>query len=130
MERCVFCGGCAQGNYSVHTTPTMTGPEVPLCDNCGEDEVPLLGHIWHAIENNYRVCMHTLHTHEIVIVCAVCDSVCMLLNTTTRTFWKCLTCGRSIVIGHFEEMARGMRDGSMASVYRARMQRPNARWAF
>lgn len=32
---CAACGKAAEGNYSVHRDGFCSGPEVPLCDDCG-----------------------------------------------------------------------------------------------
>jgi NAD-dependent SIR2 family protein deacetylase len=44
--RCVYCGKPAQGNYSIHRDGYGIGPEVPLCDECGQGPVPTCEHIW------------------------------------------------------------------------------------
>lgn len=49
METCVYCGQPAQGNYSIHRDGFGTGPEVPLCDECGGEEYPTCGEIWEVI---------------------------------------------------------------------------------
>ena len=45
-QMCSHCGKAAEGNYSIHDTPSMDGPEVPLCDACGSSEEPTCGEIW------------------------------------------------------------------------------------
>ena len=46
---CAACGCEAEGNYSVHRDGFCVGPEVPLCDACGDSERPTLTEIWDAI---------------------------------------------------------------------------------
>lgn len=46
---CVYCGKPAEGNYSVHRDGFGVGPEVPLCDACGEGLQPTLDEIWARI---------------------------------------------------------------------------------
>ena len=49
MNKCVFCGESAQGNYTIHRDGMGVGPEVNLCDSCGEDEFPSCEQIWEKI---------------------------------------------------------------------------------
>lgn len=46
---CAFCGGVAEGNFSVHRDGLNVGPEVELCDACGGSEQPTLADIWARI---------------------------------------------------------------------------------
>ena len=46
---CAFCGGPAQGNYSIHRDGFGKGPEVPLCDTHGEPLKPSCAEIWARI---------------------------------------------------------------------------------
>lgn len=46
---CAFCGEPAEGNYSIHRDGFAVGPEVDLCDACGEDLEPSCFVIWDAI---------------------------------------------------------------------------------
>ena len=46
---CVYCGKAAEGNFSIHRDGFDVGPEVPLCDACGQDETPTLDEIWARI---------------------------------------------------------------------------------
>lgn len=48
-QRCAYCRCPAQGNYSIHRDGLGVGPEVPLCDGCGGQELPSLGAIWARI---------------------------------------------------------------------------------
>lgn len=45
-KRCAFCGGQAEGNFSIHRRPPCNGPEVPLCDACGAEDGPSCEEIW------------------------------------------------------------------------------------
>lgn len=47
--RCAYCGKPAEGNFSVHRDGLCDGPEVDLCDACGEHETPTLPQIWQRI---------------------------------------------------------------------------------
>jgi hypothetical protein len=49
MENCVYCGSPAEGNFSIHRDGFGLGPEVPLCDGCGDSEEPSLAEIWAKI---------------------------------------------------------------------------------
>lgn len=46
---CAYCGDLAQGNYSIHRDGFDNGPEVPLCDQCGDHTGPSLLAIWSRI---------------------------------------------------------------------------------
>lgn len=48
-SRCSYCGGHAEGNYSIHRDGFGEGPEVPLCDACGGGRTPTLAQIWARI---------------------------------------------------------------------------------
>lgn len=48
-RRCAYCGGPAEGNYSIHRDGFCIGPEVPLCDRCGSRQYPTCGEIWNRI---------------------------------------------------------------------------------
>lgn len=48
-ELCAYCGEPAEGNHSIHRDGVDCGPEVPLCDGCGADELPTCEEIWAAI---------------------------------------------------------------------------------
>jgi hypothetical protein len=48
-SRCSYCGGPAEGNYSIHRDGFGEGPEVPLCDACGGERTPTLAEIWARI---------------------------------------------------------------------------------
>lgn len=55
MMICVYCKETeAQGNYSIHKDGFGIGKEVPLCDECGQDEYPTCHEIWMAISSKYR----------------------------------------------------------------------------
>jgi hypothetical protein len=43
---CVFCSQPSQGNYTIHRDGLGLGPELPLCDACGEGAEPSCGAIW------------------------------------------------------------------------------------
>lgn len=48
--RCVYCGDKTDGEkYAVHRDGFGVGPEVPLCDRCGEGERPTMREIWDRI---------------------------------------------------------------------------------
>ncbi|MFA5052815.1 MAG: hypothetical protein WC565_02055 [Parcubacteria group bacterium] len=47
--KCAYCGGPAQGNYSLHRDGFCVGPEVDLCDNCGSGVTPSCEQIWDQI---------------------------------------------------------------------------------
>jgi len=48
-QTCSFCGEVAEGNYSIHVSPTMEGEEVPLCDECGGSPTPTCEEIWQKL---------------------------------------------------------------------------------
>lgn len=48
MLTCSYCGGEAQGNFSIHRDGFGVGPEVDLCDPCGGPDLPA-GDIWERI---------------------------------------------------------------------------------
>lgn len=129
MSLCAFCRAPAQGNYSVHISPSMTGPEVPLCDMCGGHETPLLSHIWHAIEHGYGVtCLG-----DVVIGCMGCGGFCQLVNPTTSILWNCSRCHRDYLIPHFDQLARHVRELREFTTLLAEtngMRRPDAKWNF
>jgi len=47
--KCAYCGGPAQGNYSLHRDGFCQGPEVDLCDHCGSRPTPTCEQIWERI---------------------------------------------------------------------------------
>lgn len=49
MSTCAFCGEPDQGNFSIHRDGFGVGPEVPLCDGCGQDMEPSCAEIWDRI---------------------------------------------------------------------------------
>jgi len=53
-ELCVYCGGHAQGNYTIHRDGFGIGPEVPLCDACGGEPTPTLTAIWARIRERRK----------------------------------------------------------------------------
>jgi hypothetical protein len=61
---CVFCGARAQGNYSIHRDGFGVGPEVDLCNNCGQDVSPSCCDIWETVAKPstepfaYRITRH------------------------------------------------------------------------
>lgn len=56
-EACVHCGGPVEGEgeYSIHDTPEMDGPERVLCAACGADDEPSCDAIWQRIEESQSV---------------------------------------------------------------------------
>lgn len=55
VEECVYCGGLARGNYSIHRDGFGIGPEVDLCDDCGQDSTPTCADIWERVAKcNYE----------------------------------------------------------------------------
>lgn len=46
---CAYCGRPAEGNFSVHRDGFDLGPEVDLCDACGDAKGPTLDVIWGCI---------------------------------------------------------------------------------
>lgn len=49
-KKCAYCGATTDGEkYAVHRDGFGVGPEVPLCDTCGEGERPTLREIWDRI---------------------------------------------------------------------------------
>lgn len=62
-KTCANCGWGAEGNFSIHDTPDMDGPEVDLCDSCGGSELPTCAAIWRNIArrremvNNAQQCL-------------------------------------------------------------------------
>ena len=49
--KCAYCGKPAEGNYLTHRDGFGIGPEVALCDACGENGEPTLHQIWAKIAN-------------------------------------------------------------------------------
>jgi len=137
-DLCVFCGSPAQGNYTVHASPEMEGPELPLCDRCGGDEYPLLKDIWHAIGLKYRLSWADDEepSHVVCTATPACVlSWCALVNTTTRILWRCLYCHRHITIPHFDELAETLslkvpEDVAPPRPPRLSICRPHAPWNF
>lgn len=56
-ETCSYCMQPAEGNYSIHRDGFGEGPEVPLCDACGEGAWPTEEEIWSTIGQAER-CIH------------------------------------------------------------------------
>jgi len=48
---CAFCGGPAEGNFSIHRDGFCKGPEVPLCDEHGAGLKPSCTTIWARISS-------------------------------------------------------------------------------
>lgn len=48
-HKCAYCGGPAQGNFSLHRDGFCQGPQVDLCDNCGSGSTPSCEQIWDVI---------------------------------------------------------------------------------
>jgi hypothetical protein len=48
-EPCAYCGKPSEGNYAVHRDGFGVGPEVPLCDECGNDDTLSCPDIWDRI---------------------------------------------------------------------------------
>lgn len=48
-KKCAFCGGPAEGNYSINRDGFGAGPEVELCDEHGGHETPTCEEIWDHI---------------------------------------------------------------------------------
>lgn len=48
-KTCAYCGGPAEGNYSIHRDGFGVGPEVDLCDAHGGGELPSCEQIWDRI---------------------------------------------------------------------------------
>ena len=78
---CVFCGGHAEGNYSIHRDGFGIGPEVPLCDVHGGQPEPTEQEIWRRIReqrfaNGDPICIdcgvETSHTFG--GLCIDCDA--------------------------------------------------------
>lgn len=46
---CAYCGKRAEGGYAIHRDGFGEGPEVPLCEACGEDEALTCDRIWRRI---------------------------------------------------------------------------------
>lgn len=42
---CAYCGKPCKGNFSIHRDDSCTGPEFPLCDECGDEDGPSLSEI-------------------------------------------------------------------------------------
>lgn len=49
---CAFCGGPAEGNYTIHRDGYGEGPEVDLCDAHGRGTEPTLATIWARISTH------------------------------------------------------------------------------
>jgi hypothetical protein len=51
LLNCAYCGGASQGNYTIHRDAFAEGPEVSLCDACGDTEQdgPGVAAIWARI---------------------------------------------------------------------------------
>jgi hypothetical protein len=45
-DRCCYCGGPVQDNYSIHRDGFDEGPEIELCDACAEDDAITCEMIW------------------------------------------------------------------------------------
>jgi hypothetical protein len=43
---CAACGEAALGTYSIHRDGFGQGPEVPLCEACGAQELPTCEMLW------------------------------------------------------------------------------------
>lgn len=43
---CAYCGGHAEGFFSIHRDSYCEGPEVPLCIACGSKPEPTCEQIW------------------------------------------------------------------------------------
>ena len=48
-KTCAYCGHPAQGNWSIHRDGFGDGPEVDLCDDCGDADHPTCEDIWARI---------------------------------------------------------------------------------
>lgn len=48
-RRCVYCGGPAEGNHSIHRDGFGVGPQMPLCDEHGAHATPTCEQIWDRI---------------------------------------------------------------------------------
>jgi hypothetical protein len=46
---CAYCTQPSQGNYSIHRDGFGEGPDVPLCDSCGEGQWPTEEEIWSTV---------------------------------------------------------------------------------
>jgi hypothetical protein len=44
--RCAYCGESAEGNFAIHRDGFGVGPEVDLCDSCGDGRRPTTFEIW------------------------------------------------------------------------------------
>lgn len=78
--RCAYCGGPAEGNYSIHRDGFGIGPDVPLCDKHGSKPTPTEEQIWRRIREGRfaqgeRICIgcgaETAHTFG--GLCIDCD---------------------------------------------------------
>jgi hypothetical protein len=49
---CAFCGDPAEGNYAIHRDGFGIGPEVDLCDECGQYPKPTCEDIWEEISQH------------------------------------------------------------------------------
>lgn len=47
---CAHCLQRAEGNYSIHRDGFGVGPEVDLCDKCGQYERPTCEEIWESLK--------------------------------------------------------------------------------
>jgi hypothetical protein len=51
---CAACGAPAVGNHAMHRDGFCKGPEVEICDACGEEEHPTLDELWSKIAERRR----------------------------------------------------------------------------
>lgn len=50
VKRCAYCGGKAEGKYSIHRDGFGIGPQVPLCNEHGSRPLPSMAQIWERIK--------------------------------------------------------------------------------
>lgn len=48
-RECAACGSPAEGNHGIHRDGLGEGPEVDLCDACGDEATPTLEQLWEMI---------------------------------------------------------------------------------
>lgn len=46
---CAYCSKPAEGSYAIHRDGFELGPEVPLCNTCGDSPTPTCEEIWRRL---------------------------------------------------------------------------------
>ena len=51
MKTCGVCDDKAEGHYAIHRYAMGVGPEIYLCDSCGELPIPTCDQIWRCLSS-------------------------------------------------------------------------------